>query len=182
MSYTYYDPAVPGNYRQIDTRPPSYERLVEAWQQIDQPDFRNDGRRAEEAAGYTNILKWCSTLDDGDFSFSIEILRHEDGHLVVSVYDGEFNIPAVFVAPDKVGAFMMTALPGLMQAYSITALTHRVDTLDRTIRAFVRHGAGTDTIDEIGVVTKEERKREKILDEQRRRDRAARAAQAQTGE
>ena len=167
---TYWDPTVPGGYTEARKRPEAYEAAVKLDADTIRGGDNSSWRKILQQHGYSLVFSWNGTREICSTSSEIMAFRHETGHLVVEVISEEHYVSYPwFVEARWASACLASELPRLMAQYSAAEGDLSLNLLDKTIRAFVRHGQGERTIDEYGGTTLDERRREMEYDRARRR-------------
>jgi hypothetical protein len=159
----------------------------DGWTQSDAPEAYSVADQAKtgfdqslEANGYRMLHK---IGDSGQFitDVDIEVREHTDRHLYVGMGDCNGMLDEFFVAPQHHTPFMVDRFPGLIRDLASHEAASEWRTIRRAIVAFIRHGEGTDTIDEYGEYTFDDAKRaaadrRRIAERKAAEERAAKAA------
>lgn len=127
-----------------------------------------DESKAMKSVGYD--LAASPRYDDDDI-YCLFVWKHDDGHLFVEMRDFlDREMMLFFVQPHHAPAFFMEKLPVLLKMINDSAISMQLRRIATTLTAFVRHGEGEMTIDESGLVSRDEYLRRREKREVRRRE------------
>ena len=157
---TYWDPTLPGSYSEAKLWPKPYAEAVKL-------DFSSEeiGDRSWKSilkkVGYEPIFWWTGYFEKAETQSEVGAYLHADGHLAVEVSTDEHLHQHRFFAEARwAPACIATELPRCVNVLASIEAAQATVHLDRTVRAFVRHGQGERTVDEWGYQTLDERRRE----------------------
>jgi hypothetical protein len=115
-----------------------------------------DFDRALEAADYHLMVQLGGSLE----LYELKVWRSRtDQHCYVDLWDVEGEWSSFFVSSGHADAFIIDKLPMIMQALAAVQISDELRKIRRTLVAYVRHGQGTDTIDEYGEDTEDDTRR-----------------------
>ena len=132
-------------------------------------------------AGYLNLVtigdRYCMDTDMAVTVWAFGDSGSASHHLVVSLMGTDYELAEFFVGRESALAFWLEKLPSLVTMIRDSSLADNVRQIRNAIIAYVRHGEGKRTIDELGETSLDEaeRSRERLA---ARRAREAKASAA----